>query len=89
MYLRFQTLERVQRRDQLVVLGHVVMPEHVHLWLSGPLWLSEPQRETLPAVLQALKLGFVRSADGLPSELGGDFAPSLAKNDESWGTRLP
>jgi REP element-mobilizing transposase RayT len=36
-----------------VVLGYVVMPEHVHLLVS------EPQRETLSIAIQALKLGFV------------------------------
>jgi putative transposase len=48
-------LERVRRRYHLVVVGYVVMPEHVHLLVS------EPQRETLSTVIQALKLGFVRS----------------------------
>jgi REP-associated tyrosine transposase len=49
------TLERVRRRYRLVVLGYVVMPEHVHLLVT------EPQRETLSTAIQALKLGFVRS----------------------------
>ena len=38
-----------------MVLGYVVMPEHVHLLVS------EPQRETLSTAIQALKLGVVRS----------------------------
>jgi REP element-mobilizing transposase RayT len=29
-----QVLERVRRRYRLVVLGYVVMPEHVHLLLK-------------------------------------------------------
>ena len=29
-------LERVRRRYRLIVLGYVVMPEHVHLLLSEP-----------------------------------------------------
>ncbi|HEV2714460.1 MAG TPA: transposase, partial [Terriglobales bacterium] len=41
-------------RYRFVVLGYVVMPEHVHLLLS------EPQRDTLSTVVQALKLGFYR-----------------------------
>ena len=53
--LFLQTLERVRRRYRLVVLGYVVMPEHVHLLVS------EPQRETLSIAIQALKVGFVRS----------------------------
>ena len=53
LFLRI--LERVRRRYRLVVLGYVVMPEHVHLLVS------EPQRETLSIAIQALKIGFVRS----------------------------
>jgi putative transposase len=33
--LFLQILERVRRRYRLVVLGYVVMPEHVHLLLLG------------------------------------------------------
>jgi REP element-mobilizing transposase RayT len=39
--LFLKILDRVRRRYRLVVLGYVVMPEHVHLLVS------EPQRETL------------------------------------------
>jgi putative transposase len=56
--LFLQILERVRRRYRLVVLGYVVMPEHVHLLVS------EPQRSTLSTAIQALKLGVVRSLDG-------------------------
>jgi putative transposase len=55
--LFLQILERVQRRYRLVVLGYVVMPEHVHLLVS------EPQRGTLSTAVQALKLGFVHSLE--------------------------
>src|SRR5579859_6081381 len=53
--LLLKILERVRRRYRLVVLGYVVMPEHVHLLVS------EPQHKTLSTAIQALKLGFVRS----------------------------
>ncbi len=53
--LFLQILER--RRYRLVVLGYVVMPEHVHLLVS------EPQRATLSTAIQALKLGLVRSLE--------------------------
>ena len=43
-----------QVRYGVVVLGYVVMPEHVHLLLSGP------QRGTPSVVMQAIKLGFAR-----------------------------
>jgi REP element-mobilizing transposase RayT len=53
--LFLKILNRVRRRYRPVVLGYVVMPEHIHLLVS------EPQRETLSTAIQALKLGFVRS----------------------------
>ena len=52
--LFLQSLERILRRYRLVVLGYVVMPEHVHLLLS------EPQRANLSTVVQALKLSVCR-----------------------------
>src|SRR5580704_2381770 len=76
--LFLKILERVRRRYRLVVLGYVVMPEHVHLLVS------EPQRETLSTAVQALKLGFVRS---LQCSGGGVVAgdPRFRKNGETWG----
>jgi putative transposase len=72
--LFLQILERVRRRYRLVLLGYVVMPEHVHLLLS------EPQRSTLSTAIQALKIGFIRS-------LQGDSAvPRSRKGGETWGT---
>src|ERR1700730_12656930 len=53
--LFLKILDRVRGRYRFVVLGYVVMPEHVHLLVS------EPQRETLSTAIQALKLGVVRS----------------------------
>ncbi len=77
--LFLKILERVRRRYRLVVLGYVVMPEHVHLLVS------EPQRGTLSTAVQALKLGFVRS---LQCSGGGVVAgdPRSRKNGETWGT---
>lgn len=70
-------LERVRRRYRLVVLGYVVMPEHVHLLVS------EPQRKTLSVAMQALKVGFVR-------RLRGDgivvTTPRSRNTGETWGT---
>jgi putative transposase len=77
--LFLKTLEWVRRRYRLVVLGYVVMPEHVHLLVS------EPQRGTLSTAVQALKLGFVRSLQFS----GGSVvvaAPRSRKNGETWGT---
>ena len=47
-------LEQVRRRYRFVVVGYVVMPEHVHL-LFG-----EPERGNPSVVMQALKQGFAR-----------------------------
>ena len=77
--LFLKILERVRRRYRLVVLGYVVMPEHVHLLVS------EPQRGTLSTAIQALKLGLVRS---LLCSGGSAVAedPRSRKNGETWGT---
>ena len=75
--LFLKILERVRRRYRLVVLGYVVMPEHVHLLVS------EPQRETLSTAVQAVKLGLVRS---LQCAGGIVVAPRSRKNGETWGT---
>ena len=47
-------LEQVRKRYEFVVVGYVVMPEHVHLLIS------EPQKKNSSTVMQALKLGFAR-----------------------------
>jgi putative transposase len=77
--LFLKILQRIRRRYRLVVLGYVVMPEHVHLLVS------EPQRETLSTAVQAVKLGLVRSLQCS----GGSVvaaAPRSRKNGETWGT---
>jgi putative transposase len=74
--LFLEALERVRRRYRFVVLGYVVMPEHVHLLVS------EPQRETLSTVVQALKLSFIRSLEVSRVSL----VPRSRKNGETWGT---
>jgi len=76
--LFLKILERVRRRYRLVVLGYVVMPEHVHLLVS------EPQRETLSTAIQALKLGVVRSVQCSGSVVAG--APRSRKTGETRGT---
>jgi putative transposase len=49
-----KVLEQIRQRYQWVVLGYVVMPEHVHLLVS------EPAQRALSTAIQALKLGFAR-----------------------------
>ncbi len=47
-------LERIRKRYGFVVLGYVVMPEHVHLLVN------EPKDGTLDRVMQALKLSVTK-----------------------------
>lgn len=77
--LFLQTLERVRRRYRLVVLGYVVMPEHVHLLIT------EPQRATPSTAIQALKLGVVRNLS-ISDEGAMAPMPTSRKNSETWGT---
>ena len=49
-----QVLEEMRVRYQFVVVGYVVMPEHIHLLIS------EPEEATPSTVIQAMKLSFVR-----------------------------
>ena len=52
--LFLKVLEQVRQRYRWVVIGYVVMPEHIHLLVS------EPQERPLSTAMQALKLGFAR-----------------------------
>jgi putative transposase len=47
-------LEQVRKRYAFVIVGYVVMPEHIHLLIS------EPQKKNPSTVMQALKLGLAR-----------------------------
>jgi putative transposase len=53
-HLFLKVLEQVRKRYAFVVVGYVVMPEHVHLLIS------EPQEKNPWVVMQALKVGFAR-----------------------------
>jgi putative transposase len=52
--LLLEVLERVRRRYRFVVVGYVVMPEHLHFLLG------EPERGDPSKVMQAIKQGFAR-----------------------------
>jgi putative transposase len=80
--LFLKILDRIRMRYRFVVLGYVVMPEHIHLLVS------EPQRETLSTAIQALKLGVVRSIR-CASGSAVVTAPRSRKTSETWGTPLP
>jgi len=45
---------QARKRYQFVVVGYVVMPEHIHLLIS------EPQHKNPSTVMQAIKLGYAR-----------------------------
>jgi REP element-mobilizing transposase RayT len=52
--LLLEVIERARLRYQFVVVGYVIMPEHMHLLLS------EPARGDPSKVMQAIKQGFAR-----------------------------
>ncbi len=52
--LFLEVMEQVRCRYHFVIVGYVVMPEHVHL-LFG-----EPERDDPSVVMQAIKQGFAR-----------------------------
>ena len=56
--LLLTVLEQVRKRYEFVVVGYVVMPEHIHLLIS------EPQKKNPSTVMQALKLSFARRVLG-------------------------
>ena len=72
--LFLEVLEQVRQRHQFVVVGYVVMPEHVHLLFT------EPDRGNPSLVLAALKQTF---AHRLLRELR---AKTGARTDMLWGT---
>lgn len=49
-------LEQVRKRYQFVVVGFVVMPEHIHLLVSEP----QDNEKNPSTVMQALKISFAR-----------------------------
>jgi putative transposase len=67
-------MEQIRQRHQFVVVGYVVMPEHVHLLFT------EPERGNPSLVLAALKQTF---AHRLQRELR---AKTCARADALWST---
>jgi putative transposase len=84
--LFLQVLEQVRRCYRFVVIGYVVMPEHVHLLLS------EPERGNPSIVMQAIKqsfahklLRYLRSHSG-PQQ--GDFWKAVLGQGHIWQHRF-
>ena len=74
--LFLEVMEQIRQRHQFVVVGYVVMPEHVHLLFS------EPERGNLSLVLAALKQTFAhRLLRELRAKTGG-------QTDSLWSTPL-
>jgi putative transposase len=71
--LFLEVLEQVRRRYHFVVVGYVVMPEHVHLLLS------EPERGNPSVVTQAIKQSFARRL------LRRSQSPPI-ENRDGWGS---
>jgi putative transposase len=74
--LFLEVVEQIRQRHQFVVVGYVVMPEHVHLLFT------EPERGNLSLVLAALKQSF---AHRLLRELRANPG---AQTDSLWSTPL-
>ena len=72
--LFLEAMEQIRQRHQFVVVGYVVMPEHVHLLFT------EPERGNPSMVLAALKQTFTHR---LLREL---LAQTGAQTDSLWGT---
>jgi putative transposase len=70
--LFLKSLEKIRQRYQFVVVGFVVMPEHVHLLIS------EPEKGNPSVVIQALKLAFLKRL----------FPTSLKKREKSGTLQL-
>jgi putative transposase len=71
-----EVLEETRQRFELVVLGYVVMPEHVHLLVS------EPERQTLADAIHWLKLTSSRRAH----ELCGAHVCVPKPGTQTWAT---
>jgi len=56
--LFLKILEQVRPRYKFVIVGYVVMPDHIHLLVSAP------EKSDLSRVLQAIKQGFSRCVPG-------------------------
>jgi len=66
--LLLAALELMRVRYRFAVIGYAVMPEHVHLLISGPL-VSEPTIGDPSKIIQAVKLSVSRRL-----AIGGEFS---------------
>ena len=84
--LLLKVLELVRRRYRFVVVGYVLMPEHIHLLVG------EPERGDPSKVMQAIKQGFARRLlRGLRATSPRPTSPSPtndARQGTLWNTAL-
>jgi putative transposase len=88
--LFLQVLEDARHRYQFVVVGYVVMPDHIHLLLS------EPERGTPSTVMQVVKQRFARQVldavrNPTPSASSGQALAKCARAahpEHVWQKRL-
>jgi putative transposase len=81
--LFLEVLEHVRRRYHFVVVGYVVMPEHIHLLLS------EPERGNPSTVMQAVKQGFARRILGrLRSQVANEPRCPCVGEEHIWQHRF-
>ena len=74
--LFLEILEQVRRQYHFIVVGYVVMPEHVHLLIS------EPERGNPSTVMQVLKQRFARKLMRVALE------SPLCQSDPVWQRRF-
>lgn len=74
--LFLEVMEQVRRRYRFVVVGYVVMPEHVHLLFS------EPERRDPSVVMKALKQSFARRVleGSAPLPMRGDHLCGMRRS---------
>ena len=69
-------LERTRLRDDFLVYGFVVMPNHVHLLIS------EPKQGTIATVIQSLKISLARYEKTHISQKKADMGHKAVRHDE-------
>jgi putative transposase len=76
-------LEKVRTRYRFLVIGYVVMPEHVHLLVT------EPERALLSTAIQAIKISTARRCTRLATvERSKPMSDPCLERRETWGARL-
>jgi putative transposase len=84
--LFLRTLEAVRRQYRFIVVGYVIMPEHVHLLVS------EPERRDLSVALKALKQAVARRVlSAMRRRSGsrqGELFPGASVSTSFWQARF-